>query len=129
MGSNTMAWEVGWPASATSTSISTNPSPAATAKEVLPPGPLRHLRTQRQVHHGAPAPASDGGVGGNRDGEFLLFCRFLLLPPQEEQDATNPLETTVVQTQYESLLSLVEELKQKLIAERKKNATLEKDLR
>eukprot|EP00092_Neocalanus_flemingeri_P032334 GFUD01035153.1.p1 GENE.GFUD01035153.1~~GFUD01035153.1.p1 ORF type:complete len:1912 (+),score=653.09 GFUD01035153.1:74-5809(+) len=39
------------------------------------------------------------------------------------------MDNTVVQTQYESLLGLVEDLKQKLIEERKKNQTLEKEIR
>jgi len=46
-------------------------------------------------------------------------------------DETVPeaMDNTVVQTQYESLLGLVEDLKQKLIEERKKNQSLEKEIR
>ena len=55
------------------------------------------------------------------------------LPLLDEGDDTveevEPLEETVVQTQYESLLTLVEDLKKKLIEERKKNTVLERDLR
>ena len=55
------------------------------------------------------------------------------LPLLDEGDDTveevEPLEETVVQTQYESLLALVEDLKKKLIEERKKNTVLERDLR
>jgi len=41
----------------------------------------------------------------------------------------NTMDNTVVQTQYEQLLGLVEDLKQKLIQERKKNQNLEKNIR
>ena len=53
------------------------------------------------------------------------------LPLLDEGDDTveEPLEDTVVQTQYESLLTLVEDLKKKLVEERKKNTVLERDLR
>ena len=47
----------------------------------------------------------------------------------EEVEEGGVLEDTVVQTQYESLLALVEELKRKLVAERAKNNKLETDLR
>ena len=47
-------------------------------------------------------------------------------PPDEEETI---LENTVVQTQYEGLLKLVEELKGKLVDERKKNDDLEKNIR
>jgi len=47
-----------------------------------------------------------------------------------EGDETVPtIDNTVVQTQYESLMGLVENLKQKLIEERKKNQNLEKEIR
>ena len=62
-----------------------------------------------------------------------------LLPPRmstlmnisEIQDVEDEtvLENTVVQAQYEGLLKLVEDLKTKLIDERKKNLSLEKNLR
>ena len=45
-----------------------------------------------------------------------------------DNDETVPvMDNTVVQTQYESLLGLVEELKTKLIEERKKNQNLERN--
>ena len=47
-------------------------------------------------------------------------------PPDEEETV---LENTVVQTQYEGLLKLVEDLKSKLVDERKKNVDLEKNIR
>jgi len=51
----------------------------------------------------------------------------------EDGDETVPLaeamENTVVETQYEGLLELVEELKQKLMQERNKNHNLEKEIR
>jgi len=48
-----------------------------------------------------------------------------------DADETVPevMDSTVVHTQYESLLGLVEDLKQKLIQERKKNQNLEKEIR
>jgi len=42
---------------------------------------------------------------------------------------TSVMDNTVVQTQYDSLLTLVEDLKEKLIEEKKKNLKLEGDLR
>ena len=47
--------------------------------------------------------------------------------PGEEDETV--LDNTVVQTQYEGLLKLVEDLKAKLIDERKKNSDLEKNIR
>jgi len=47
-----------------------------------------------------------------------------------DNDETVPvMDNTVVQTQYESLLGLVEELKTKLIEERKKNKNLEREIK
>ena len=48
-------------------------------------------------------------------------------PPEEEEETI--LDNTVVQTQYEGLLRLVEDLKSKLVEERKKNVDLEKNIR
>ena len=50
-------------------------------------------------------------------------------PEDEEEEEETMLENTVVQAQYEGLLKLVEDLKGKLIEERKKNVNLEKNLR
>ena len=48
---------------------------------------------------------------------------------QEDEMEEMVLENTVVQAQCEGLMKLVEDLKGKIVEERKKNANLEKNLR
>ena len=84
------------------------------------------------------AKKSSAAFGGFKPNARSTIAPGSLLPPrmsslniseiQEVEDET-VLENTVVEAQYEGLLKLVDDLKSKLIDERKKNLSLEKNLR